>query len=98
MILNHIKLSKEPDLFYDDVAFVFFKKNLKHFPAETETYLKNRIETDLNNTGKTYYEGITESLDLMKRINPKKTRKIAEEIRTNFKRRTSLIRMIRKYI
>ena len=92
-----LSLVKEPDLFYDEVTFVFFKKNWKHFPAETEAYLKNRIEKDLKNTGKTYYERIAESLDLMNRINPERSRKIAEEIRANFKRRTNLIQMIRQY-
>ena len=92
-----LSLVKEPDLFYDEVIFVFFKKNWKHFPAETEAYLKNRIEKDLDNTGKTYYERIAESLDLMNRINPERTRKIAEEIRANFKRRTNLVQMIRRY-
>lgn len=60
-------------------------------------FLKDGIEEDLNHTGKNHYERIAESLDLMKRINPERSRRIAEEIRANFKRRTSLIQIIRGY-
>jgi len=90
-------LVKEQGLFYDEVVFAFFKKNRKRFPAEAETYLTGRIEKNLNNTGKSYYSKITESLALMKRVNPERTRRIAEEIRTNFKRRTNLMDMIREF-
>lgn len=92
-----LALVQEPDLFYDEVAFAFFKKNRKHFPVETEGFIRDRIEEDLNHTGKNHYERIAESLDLMKRINPERSRRIAEEIRDNFKRRTSLIQIIRGY-
>lgn len=92
-----LSLVMDPDLFYDEVVFVFFKKNRNHFPAETEAYLKNRIEKNLSNTSKVYYERIAESLDLMNRINPERSRRIAEEIRANFKRRTNLIQMIRRF-
>jgi len=92
-----LALVQEPNLLYDDVAFVFYKKNHNHFPTETESFLRDRIEKDLKYTGKNHYERIAESLDLMKRINPVRSRKIAEEIRTNFKRRTSLMAVIRGY-
>ena len=92
-----LALVKEQGLFYDEVVFAFFKKNRKRFPAETETYLTGRIEKNLNSTGKSYYAKIAESLALMKRVNPGRTRKIAEEIRTNFKRRTNLMDMIREF-
>ena len=48
----------------------------------------------MNSTGKRYYAKIAESLVLMKRVNPERTRKIAEELRSNFKRRTNLMDMI----
>jgi hypothetical protein len=92
-----LALVHESDLFYDEVVFAFFKKNRKHFPAETEDFLRDRIEEDLNHTGKKYYERIAESLDLMKRVNPERSRRIAEEIRFNFKRRTNLIQIIHRY-
>jgi hypothetical protein len=92
-----LTLVHEPDLFYDEVAFTFFKKNREHFPAETEDFLRDRIEEDLNYTGKKHYERIAESLDLMKRVNPERSRRIAEEIRSNFKRRTNLIQIIHRY-
>jgi hypothetical protein len=92
-----LALVQEPDLFHDEVVFEFFKKNRKHFPAETESFLKDRIEKDLNHTGKNHYERIVESLDLMKRINSEQSRRIAKEIRANFNRRRNLIEIIRGY-
>ena len=92
-----LALVQEPDLFYDEVVFEFFNKNRKHFPAEAEKFLKDRIEEDLNHAGKNHYERIAESLDLMKRVNPERSRRIAEEIRANFKRRSSLIQIIHGY-
>lgn len=92
-----LALVHEPDLFYDEMVFAFFKKNRKHFPAETEGFLRDRIEEDLNHTGKKHYERIAESLDLMTRVNPERSRRIAEEIRSSFKRRTNLIQIIHGY-
>jgi len=92
-----LELVREPGLFYGDVTFEFFRKNHKLFPAETESFLKARIEEDLRYTGKTHYERIAESLDLMKRVNPERTRRIAEEIRANFKKRRSLTEFIRGF-
>jgi hypothetical protein len=92
-----LALIQEPDLFYDEVSFTFYKKTHKHFPAETESFLRDRIEEDLKHTGKYHYEKIAESLDLMKRVNPERSRRIAEEIRANFKKRRSLIEIIRGF-
>lgn len=87
----------EPGLLYDGVIFEFFKKNHKHFPVEVESFLKGRIEEDLRHTGKNHYERIAESLDLMKRINSGRSRRIAEEIRANFNKRRNLIEIIRGF-
>jgi len=92
-----LELIREPELFYDDVIFEFYGKNHKRFPEETETFLKRRIEEDLAHTGKKHYERIAESLDLMKRINPGRSQRIADEIRANFKKRSSLIQIIRGF-
>ena len=92
-----LELVSESGLFYGDVTFEFFRKNYKLFPAETESFLKARIEENLKHTGKTHYEIIAESLDLMKRVNPGRSGRIAEEIRVNFKRRSGLIQIIREY-
>jgi hypothetical protein len=96
-LIDALSLVRESELFFEEVVFFFYKKHREDFPAETEVYLKNRIEKDLSNTGKKYYERIAESLDLMKRINPARCKRIADEIRANFKRRTSLIQMIRQF-
>ncbi len=92
-----LDLIMEPGLFYDEVIFEFYRKNHKRFPEEAVTFLKRRIEKDLVHTGKNHYERIAESLDLMKRINPGRTQRIAEEIRANFKRRSNLMQLIRGF-
>ena len=85
-------------LIYDDwEVFSFYKKNGKQFPKEAELFLINRIEKDLNHTGRSYYDRIAESLDLMSRINPIRSRRIADQIRADFKRRKSLLAIIREY-
>jgi hypothetical protein len=92
-----LDLIREPKLFYDDVIFEFYRKNHRRFTEETETFLKRRIEEDLAYTGKKHYERIAESLDLMKRINPGRSQRIADEIRANFKKRSSLLQIIRGF-
>jgi hypothetical protein len=92
-----LALVQEPQLFYDEVAFLFFKKNRKHFPAETESFLRDRIGENLKHAGKNHYERIAESLNLMKQVNSGRARRIAEEIRANFNRRRNLIEIIRGY-
>jgi len=92
-----LDLVQEPEVLYDEIKFAFFKKNRKIFPVECEAYLKDRIEQNLNHTGKSFYTKVAESLDLMNRVNPERTKLIAEEIRANFKRRTNLMSMIRRY-
>jgi len=92
-----LELIREPKLFYDDVIFEFFRKNHKQYPEEAELFLKRRIEEDLEYTNKNHYERIAESLDLMKRINPGRSGRIAQEIRVNFKKRSNLIKIIRGF-
>ncbi len=92
-----LELIREPKLFHDDVIFGFYRKNHKRFPEEAETFLKRRIEEDLAYTGKKHYERIAESLDLMKRINPVRSQRIADEIRANFKKRSNLMQIIRGF-
>ena len=65
--------------------------------AESLDFLKKKIEEDLACTGKKYYERIAESLDLMKRINPGRSQRIADEIHANFKKRSSLIQIIQGF-
>ncbi len=90
-------LVNELSSFHDSSRFSFFRKHGKLFPKDTEAYLVSRIEQNLNQTGDRYYSRIAESLDLFRRINPGRTKRIAEEIRTNFKRRRNLMQMIRGF-
>ncbi len=90
-------LVNELSEFRDSTRFAFFRKHGKLFPKETEAYLVTRIEENLNHTGDRYYTHIAESLDLFRRINPERSSRIAEEIRTNFKRRRNLMEMIQTF-
>ncbi len=90
-------LVKEPNSIHDSLRYSFFRKHGKLFPTDTEAYLVSRIEENLKHTGDRYYSCIAESLGLFKRINPERTVRIAEELRTNFKRRRNLMKMIQSY-
>ncbi len=79
------------------MTFVFYKKNHKIFPEECESFLRDRIEKELNQVGDRHYEIIAESLNLMKKVNPERTGRIANEIRANFKKRRNLIKMIKGF-
>jgi hypothetical protein len=92
-----LDLVRVPGLFYNDVCFEFFRKNHKLFPEETESFLVCRIEEELKYTGKSHYEKIAESLYLMKRVTPRRSAHIADELRANFKRRSGLIQIIRGF-
>jgi hypothetical protein len=93
-----LKLANQEDLIADDIRFDFYRKHRKRFSAETEEYLVKRIELNLANTGKQYYAKIGESLDLFKRVNPERTSRIAQEIQSNFKRRSNLMMEIKEFL
>lgn len=92
-----LDLVRVPGLFYNDVCFEFFRKNHRQFTEETEYFLVCRIEEELKYTGQSHYEKIAESLDLMKRVNPGRSARIADELRANFKRRSGLLQIIRGF-
>jgi hypothetical protein len=93
-----LQLVNEVDLIMDNERFDFYRKHRKRYPVETEAYLVRRIEENLSHTGKRYYANIAESLDLFNRVNPLRTRRIALEIQSNFKRRTNLMHAIKEFL
>jgi hypothetical protein len=93
-----LKLANQEDLITDNKLFDFYRKHRKRYSVETEAYLVKRIEQNLAHTGKQYYAKIAESLDLFKRVNPKRTKRIAQEIHSNFKRRSNLMIEIKEFL
>jgi hypothetical protein len=91
-----LQLVLEADLLHESTRFAFYRKHRKRFPEQSEAFLVERIEKNLPHTGKSYYKTIAESLDLLKRVNPRRCAQIAGEIRTNFKRRTNLMQVIKE--
>ena len=79
------------------VVFDFFKRNKKHVVSEAEKCFLNRINKNLQFTGDSYYAFIAESLEHLNKINPEAAKRIVNEIRLNFKRRTKLISMLNRY-
>ncbi|MFH0758498.1 MAG: hypothetical protein V2B15_14515 [Bacteroidota bacterium] len=94
---NALALVQEPEVIYDRDILAFFKKYRNEFPLETVEFLLNRIYEKLQHTGKHYYDEIAESLDLLKRVNPDRAGRIADEIRLKYKRRSNLMSRIRGY-
>ena len=83
--------------FYDETIFSFYKRNKKSLPSEAEQYFLNRIDKNLTNTGESYYSRIAETIGQIKQINPKLANEIITDIRVNYKRRTKLMGMLRRF-
>lgn len=73
-----------------------FKRGQEYYREEMVED-KERIRKNLENAGNSHYIIIAESLDLMKRINPERSRLVTEDIRANFKKRRNLIDLIREF-
>ena len=83
--------------FYDETIFTFFRRNKKLLTSEAEQYFLNRIDKNMANTGDSYYSRIAETVVQIKQINPKLAEEIVTDIRTNYKRRTKLMGMLRQF-
>lgn len=78
-------------------AFDFYKRNKKDVVRDAEDFFIKRINKELAFTGESHYMKIAEAIDQISAINRDRAGKISEELRTNFKRRTSLIKMISRF-
>jgi hypothetical protein len=75
-------------------ALGFYKRNKMYVVGDAEKFFVNRIKKELPFTGESHYLKIAEALDQISAINMERAVKISRELRTQYKRRTSLIKMI----
>jgi len=92
-----VSLIKESGEIWDTILFEFFKRNKKSVPSEAEGYFVSRINENLGNTGENYYAKIAETLGQVKKLNPSLANKLIADIRQNFKRRTKLMAMLKRF-
>lgn len=78
-------------------SFGFYKRNKMHVVGDAEKFFVNRIKKELPFTGESHYLKIAEAIDQIRAINSKRAAEISEELRTKYKRRTSLIKMITRF-
>ena len=78
-------------------AFGFYKRNKMHVTGDAEVFFVNRINKELPFTGESHYMKIAEALDQICVINRERSGLISDELRTKYKRRTSLIKMIARF-
>ena len=63
----------------------------------SEKFFVNRIKKELPFTGENHYMKIAEAIDQISTINRERAGMISDELRTKYKRRTSLIKMISRF-
>jgi hypothetical protein len=78
-------------------AFSFYKRNKMHVVGDAEKFFVDRINKELPFTGESHYMKIAESLDQISTINMERAVNISSELRIQYKRRTSLIKMISRF-
>jgi hypothetical protein len=76
------------------IVFGFYKRNKKYVTRDAENFFVERINKELPFTGESHYMKIAEALDQISAINMERAVKISRELRIQYKRRTSLIKMI----
>lgn len=92
-----LHLISDTDIFYDETIFSFFKRNKKLLRSEAEQYFLDRIDKNLVYTGDSYYSRISETIGQIKQINNKLSKELVADIRVNYKRRTKLMGMLRRF-
>ena len=65
-----------------------------HVVGDAQKFFENIINKELPFTGESHYLKIAEALDQISAINMERAVKISGELSTQYKRRTSLIKMI----
>ncbi len=97
MLQDAVSLIKESGEIWDTTLFEFFKRNKKSVPSEAEGYFVSRINENLGNAGENYYARVAETLGQVKQINPSLADKLITDIRLNFKRRTKLMAILKRF-
>lgn len=78
----------------DDTAYDFAVKHLRTEPDDAKGVLLRRIEAYKPLTGDAAYHKIAEALKQLRIIDKAKTQKILLDLRTNYKRRTNLMKIL----
>jgi hypothetical protein len=89
-------LIKRKKFFYDTPVKEFFKKHKKVFPEDATLFFGKVIDENLQNTGDRYYEAITDAVRQIAAINRTKADEHLTHLRTNYKRRSNLMKLIDK--
>lgn len=92
-----LRLISDKNRFYDEVVFLFFKRNKKHLKEKAEEYFLKRIDENLTSTGDSFYSRLAETVSQIKQINTKLAKEIVADLRVNYKRRTKLMGMLNRF-
>lgn len=92
-----LSLIKEAEGIWEPTLFEFFRRNKKSIPSEAEQYFLSRIDDNLRDTGNSYYERISETINQVKQINSSLAAELVADIRLNYKRRTNLMAMLKRF-
>lgn len=85
------------DKIIEGQAFGFYKRNKMYVVVDADKFFENRIKNELPFTGESHYMKIAEALDQISAIYLENAVKISRELRAQYKRRTSLIKMISRF-
>ena len=89
-----LALIKRKSNISDSLLYDFFKTHKSVFPDEATAYFSKIIDANLPNTGDKYYEAITDALRHMMTSDLTKANEYINLIRTNYKRRGNLMKML----
>jgi hypothetical protein len=79
---------------YEEIVYAFAVKRLKHEPEEAKKVLLQRLQTRIPVADDSAYSDVAEALKYLSEIDDKHAREILEDLRTNYKRRTNLMRRL----
>ena len=92
-----LQLISANKLLNDYSLFPFFAKNKKHIPEQAEQYFMGRIDANLQSTGEKFYVIIAETISQIQKINSTLAGDIVKDIQKNYKRRTKLMGMLKRF-
>ncbi len=81
----------------EETAFRFFVRHKKAIPDEAESYFLQRIDANLTQPTSACYKIIVETLQPLQETAPQAAHQTLQILRTQYKRRTSLMEMLNKH-
>ena len=81
----------------EKLAFAFFSQRKKEVADEAEAYFLERIDQNLVQPASVYYNAVVETLLQLKEFKPETAAQILVMLRTQYKRRISLMEMLSKH-